>query len=315
MKLSHNIRIFKKQKSALGDDMPRVVKAVAYLCTTLFSLVCILPVFFALSISFTEEKSLAVSGYHLIPQKFSLNAYEYVFKDADLIFRSYGVTIAVTVLGTLLGLFVMSMFAYAVTREKFPWKFQFSFYVYFTMLFSGGMVASYIVVSNILHLKDNFLVLILPCCYSAMYLIIMRTYMRTSIPPSVVESARIDGASEFTCYAQIVLPMSVPVLTTIALFLAIAYWNNWFTSFLYVVNNNKIIPLQLLLKRIENDVEFLSSASNGMSTAEVEEMRESLPSESFKMALVMMIITPMLIAYPFFQKFIVKGITVGAVKG
>mgnify|MGYP004491310591 FL=1 len=122
MKLSHNIRIFKKQKSAFGDDMPRVVKAVAYLCTTLFSLVCILPVFFALSISFTEEKSLAVSGYHLIPQKFSLNAYEYVFKDADLIFRSYGVTIAVTVLGTLLGLFVMSMFAYAVTREKFPWK-------------------------------------------------------------------------------------------------------------------------------------------------------------------------------------------------
>lgn len=295
-------------------DVPVFVKILGYIITTLVSITTVVPLLLTVSVSFTDDKSLALNGYKLIPEKFSLEAYRYIINNGSQIWQSYGVTIFITVVGTVIGLVCMSLFAYAVTRNSFPWGTQFVFVVFFCMLFSGGMVPTYMVVSNVLHLRDTIWALILPGCISGMYIMILKTYMRTSIPPAVVESAKIDGAGEYRCFFTIVLPMAVPVLATIALFLAINFWNGWYHAFLYVVKNQKIVPIQLLLKRFENNIEYLAN-SNNLNFQETEQLRDALPVESAKMALVVMVALPILIAFPFFQRFFVKGITVGAVKG
>lgn len=313
-------KISKKKKNMPLDDqnnmndLPVWVKIFGYIVTTLVSITTLVPLLLTLSISFTDDKSLALHGYKLIPEKFSLEAYKYIITNGTQIWQAYGVTIIVTVSGMLIGLICMSLFAYAVTRGTFPWSTQFVFFVFFTMLFNGGMVPTYMIVANVLNLRDTIFALILPGCMSAMYIMILKTYMRTSIPPAVVESAKIDGAGEYHCFFVIVLPMAVPVLATIALFLAIHFWNGWMNGFLYIVKNQKIIPIQLLLKRFENDMDFLANSAN-TNFVEAQELQRSLPLESAKMALVILVIAPILIAYPFFQKFFVKGITVGAVKG
>lgn len=315
-------KLSKKKEAALQHqdtmssvgDIPMWVKLVGYVITTLISVTTLVPLLLTLSVSLTEDTSLALYGYKLIPKQFSLEAYRYIFENGSRIWQSYGVTVVVTVCGTFIGLICMSLFAYAVTRTSFPWGTQLLFYVFFCMLFNGGMVPTYMVVANLLHLRDTIWALILPGCMSSMYIMILKTYMRNSIPPAVVESAKIDGAGEYHCFFSIVLPMAVPVLATIALFLAIYFWNGWYNAFLYVVKNEKIVPIQLLLKRFENDMEFLANSSE-ISFQEAEQMRRSLPVESAKMALVVMVAAPILIAFPFFQRFFVKGITVGAVKG
>ena len=183
------------------------------------------------------------------------------------------------------------------------------------MLFNGGMVPTFIMYSNILHLRDSILALILPLCINGTYILILRTYMRTSIPDSVEEAAKIDGAGDFLCFYKIILPMCVPVIATIALFLAVAYWNDWYQAFLYIVENDKIVPIQLLLKRIENEIQYLSNAaSSGMSGVEIQNLNDSLPEESVKMALVVLVTIPIMVSYPFFQKYFVNGITIGSVK-
>ena len=209
----------------------------------------------------------------------------------------------------------MTLYSYVISRKYFPSRKLFTFIALFTMLFSGGMLPSYIVNSNILHLKDTIWALILPACMSGMYVLILRTFMANSIPDSVVESAKIDGAKEFTCYYKIVLPMAVPAIATIALFLAVNYWNNWYLGFLYVVTNTKIMPIQLLLKRMENEVQFLANNAGLLGVAEASAIKDSIPGETIRMCLVVIVVMPVLIVYPFFQRFFVQGITVGAVKG
>ncbi|MGN1059230.1 MAG: carbohydrate ABC transporter permease [Clostridia bacterium] len=295
-------------------DVPAFVKILGYFITTLVSITTLVPLLLTISVSFTADKSLALYGYKLIPKTFSLEAYRYIISNGSQIWHSYGVTIFITVFGTAIGLICMSLFTYAVTRNTFPWGTQFVFVVFFCMLFSGGMVPTYMVVANVLHLRDTIWALILPGCMSGMYIMILKTYMRTSIPPAVIESAKMDGAGEYRCFFTIVLPMAVPVLATIALFLAINFWNGWYHAFLYIVKNQKIVPIQLLLKRFENNMEYLANSSN-LNFQEAEQLHASLPVESAKMALVVMVATPILIAFPFFQRFFVKGITVGAVKG
>ncbi len=224
-----------KRKKSLTDDMPLLFKAFALFITTLLSLACIIPFWLTISISLTEDTALRMNGYGLIPSVFSTEAYEYILKNGTQIVRSYGVTIFITVFGTLLGIIIMTMLAYTLSRPNFPWKKQFTFIVFFTMLFSGGMVSTYIIFTSVYHLRDTIWALILPCCCTPMYILILRTYMSTSIPPAVLESARIDGAKEFTCYWKIVLPMAVPSIATISLFLAVNYWNNWNNAFLYIL--------------------------------------------------------------------------------
>lgn len=310
--------IFKTKQRKLNTsdfDVPRYIQAIAYVITTLLALACILPFLLTVSISFTDEAALREYGYSLIPKAFSLEGYRYLVKNSSQILRSYGVTIFVTVTGTVLGVFIMSLFGYVVSRRYFPWRRSFTFIALFTMLFNGGMLPSYIINSHLLHLKDNILALILPCCMSAMYVLILRTFMGTSIPDSVVESAKIDGAHEFTCYFKIVLPMAVPAIATIALFVAVNYWNNWFQGFLYIVTNTKIMPIQLLLKRMENEVQFLANNAAQIGSAEAAAIKAGVPGETIRMCLVVLVVLPIMVSYPFFQRYFVQGITVGAVKG
>lgn len=297
------------------DDMPVVIKVVAYITTTFFALACLIPFLLCLSASVTEEVTLATYGYQLIPKKISLAAYQYILDSGDQVWRAYGVTLIVTATGTLLGLLVMSLFAYAVTRPSFPWKNQFALFSYFTMLFQGGMVSAYIINTRLYHLGDTIWILILNGCVSAYYILLMRTYMSNSIPSEIFESAKMDGAGEIRCYWQFALPMSKPTLATIGLFSVVKYWNDWNTGHLYLIKRNDLAPIQLVLKRIENMAEFLNSAEGQMSQVDYDEMLEALPTESFKMALVVMVALPMIIFYPFLQRFLVKGVTVGAVKG
>jgi len=303
------------EKDIKREDLSAVTKFILTLITTLLSVSMLIPLLLTIAVSFTENETLMLEGYKLWPSKWSLSAYEYLFKTGGQIWQSYGVSICVTIIGTLFGLSIMTLFAYAITRKSFPWKRQFILFIYFTMLFNGGLVPTYIMYSNILHLRDSALALILPLCINGTYILILRTYMRTSIPDSIEEAAKIDGAGDFLSFYKIILPMCVPVIATIALFLAVAYWNDWYQAFLYIVENDKMVPIQLLLKRIENEIQYLSNAaSTGMSGVEIQNLNDSLPEESVKMALVVLVTIPIMVAYPFFQKYFVNGITIGSVK-
>ncbi len=296
-------------------DVPVWVKAVSYIITTSLALSTLIPLLLCISVSFTDNTALALNGYQLIPEKCSLDAYAYIAKTGEQIINSYAVSISTMIMGTLIGILAMTAFCYAITRKEFDLvSDKLVFFVYFTMLFNGGTVATYMVISNVLHLRDTFWVLVIPGCISSMYIMIIRTYMKTSIPDAVIESAKLDGAGDSICYFRIVLPMCVPVIATIMLFLSVHYWNSWYNAFLYIVKSD-FVPLQLLLKRIEKDISFLQNSASGISEIEAAELRKSLPTESFQMAMVVLVVGPILIAYPFFQKYFVKGVTVGSVKG
>lgn len=300
-------------KGSLGK-LPLWVNIVGYVIVVGFALSVLLPLLLLVMVSFTDDITLTMNGYSLFPEKFSLAAYEYLFETGGQVVRSYGITVLVTICGTFWALLAMTLFSYVVSRDDFPWRGQFTFYVFFCMLFAGGMLPTYMVVSNILGLRETFWALILPGSCSPMYVLMMRTYMRTSVPPSVVESAQIDGAGEWRCYLTIMLPLSVPMIATIALFVAIRFWNDWYNSFMYIIRNDNLVPIQLLLKRIENNLQYLANSTN-LSVADREALEKTLPTESVRMALVVLVCAPILLAFPFFQRYFVKGITVGAVKG
>lgn len=315
MQVATKVNTKKKKHKDLTMDIPVFVKTLAYIFTTGLSILCVVPLWLTLSISFTDEYSLALEGYHFWPKVFSLKSYEYIFENGAAIWQAYGVTILITVVGTIFTLFITFMFAYAISRKSFPWGYGLTFFAYFTTLFSGGMVSSYIVNTVVYNLRDNPLILVLSGAIGAMNILIVRTYMRTSVPDSVIESAKIDGAGEFLCLWKIVLPMSVPVLATIGLFRAVGLWNDWNTSYLYLPTNDAWAPIQLVLKKIERNIEFLATNAEYLSYEEKLKLQREMPSDGFRMGLTMMVALPLVIAYPFFQKYFVKGITVGAVKG
>lgn len=315
MQVSTTVNTKKKKNKDLTVDIPIVVKILAYIFTTGLSILCIIPIWLTASISFTDEYSLAADGYGFIPKVFSLSAYGYIFENGSAIWQAYGVTILITVVGTIITLAVTCMFAYAISRRSFPWGYGLSFFAYFTTLFSGGMVSSYIINTTVYGLRDNPLILVLYGAIGAMNVLIVRTYMKTSIPDSVIESAKIDGAGEFRCFYKIVLPMAVPVLATIGLFRAVSLWNDWNTPYLYLPTNDAWAPIQLVLKKIEKNIEYLVNNTQLLSADQIKELEDEIPSDGFRMALTMMVAMPIVIAYPFFQKYFVKGITVGAVKG
>lgn len=273
---------------------------------------CILPFLFVLIISLTSEQSLQANGYRFWPEEWSFEAYRYIFESGSNIIRAYGVTIFVTVTGTLLGLAIMTTYAYALSRKNFAFKGFFTKLIFIPMLFSGGMVASYLVVTRFLGLKNTLLALILPICVSSFNIIILRTFFKTTVPDAIIESAKIDGASEFLLFIKIVLPISLPAIATIALFLTLGFWNDWFNAMLYIDKNN-LIPLQYLLIKLETSIEFLVNNSAVLGTTAVQEASK-LPKETVKMAIVVISTLPIVCAYPFFQRYFVSGLTVGAVK-
>lgn len=284
----------------------RAFHAIGYCYILFFTLVCLFPVILVLSGSFTDESSIYRDGYQLIPKVFSTDAYSFLFRDSERIVNAYTVTIFVTFVGTVVGLFLTAMSAYVLLRKDFKYRNFFSFFFYFTTMFSGGLVPVYILMVRYLELKDTYLALILPLLISAFNIILMRNFMKT-VPEAIIESAKIDGAGDFTIFIRLILPLSIPALATIGLFLAITYWNDWMLAMLYVESQEKY-PLQFMLYEILRSAEYirdLSYVSQGMT----------VPSESFKMATAVVVTGPIILAYPFVQKFFVKGLTIGAVKG
>ena len=277
-----------------------------------FALSCILPFLFVVAISLTNETALATNGYSFWPTEFSFFGYTYLFGQMqDKIFQALFVTVIVTVVGTLINSTATSLYAYVIPRSNFPFRRFFTVFCLITMLFSPGMVANYIVMTNLLQLKDTIWALILPMAVSPFNIIVMRTFFKRSVSDSIIESARIDGASEIRIFIQIVLPLAVPGIATISLFADLGYWNDWFNALLYI-QKDSLVPLQYLLMKIQNNIQYLTQnagASNQLSGG-----MAAIPGESARMAIVVISTLPIAISYPFFQKYFVKGLTIGGVK-
>jgi putative aldouronate transport system permease protein len=256
---------------------------------------------------------LVENGYRLFPEKWSLAAYKYIVSSGEQLLQSYFITIFITIVGTLMGVLMMGMFSYAISRSTFRYKNFFTFMAVFTMLFNGGLVPYYMVCTQLLHLRDTIWALILPLCVNAFYIVVLRTFFKTMVPESVIESAKIDGANELRIFFQIAAPIAKPGIVTIALFLTLGYWNDWFQALLFI-ENNKLYPVQYMLKKLESSIEFIYMYSGYIDPVKRVEIIASLPTEAVRMAMVVLATGPIIFAYPFFQKYYVRGLTVGAVK-
>lgn len=274
---------------------------------------CIIPFIIIFSASLTHPLELSERGFGLWPNRVDTSAYRVIFEHPDTIIRSYGVTIITTVLTVFFGLFFMSMAAYTLSRKNCSFRRLLSFFFFFTMLFSGGLVPSYIWITQYLHLQDTIWVMIIPSLVNVFHIIMIRTFFQ-KLPESLYESAKIDGSSEFRIYFQIALPLSVPVLATVAFFNTMGKWNDWSTA-LYFINVQKLYPLQYLLYKIQKDIQTLLIAmdfnTSGMGGIDIKD----IPGENLLMAMAIVAIGPMLVIFPLFQKYFVSGLTVGSVKG
>jgi len=279
----------------------------------LFIIICVLilvPFLLVLSVSFSNEKDIAMFGYSIIPKNFDLSAYRYIFGNSKAIIDAYKVTIEVSIIYTVLSVILMAMLAYPLSKKNLKGKSVLSFYIYFTMLFSGGLVPTYILITQYLHLGDTIWVYIIPSLISPWYVFMMRTFFQ-GIPGEISESALIDGANEYIIFFKMILPLSKPVLATVALFSFLSKWNDWMTSMLYI-NKSSLTSLQYLLQRMMQNIKLLQDgnidSSMVMATADI-------PAETVRMAMAVVVAGPALLIFPFFQKYFVKGLTVGSVKG
>lgn len=273
---------------------------------------CLIPFLLLVSASLTDEMSIIQQGYSFIPGKFSLESYKFLFQEPKMIFNAYGVSVIVTVVGTFSSLAIMSLLAYPISRREMPFRSSISFFIFFTMLFNGGLVPTYLMYTNVFDIKNSLLALIIPgLLVNAFYVILMRTFFTVSIPAAVVESAYIDGAGEFRIFCQIVLPLSLPVLATVGLFQLINYWNDWFNGLIYITDSS-YYSIQVLLNTILMNVQYLMD--NATYSSQMEDAGV-IPTQGVRIAIAVVGVIPILIAYPFFQRYFVKGLTIGAVKG
>ncbi len=287
-------------------------QVIAHIALALLSFLALFPFLLLFMASITEENTLAIGGYTIFPKQLSMEAYAYLFKQGDQIFRAYGITVLVTILGTLAGVLIMSLLAYPLSRRDLPGRKGFTFMVFFTMLFNGGLVPTYLLYTNYLHIKNSIWALLIPSLLvSAWYVLLMRTYFLGNVPSPVIESAQIDGAGEVRIYAQIVMPMAKPIVATVGLFVGIAYWNDWYNGMIYITKP-EYYSIQNLLTRMMSDIQFLASNSALASTAAGA---QKIPSVSVRMAIAVIGVLPIMVIYPFVQNNFGKGITVGAVKG
>ncbi|MFO3666703.1 carbohydrate ABC transporter permease [Anaerococcus kampingiae] len=278
----------------------------------LLTISAILPFLFVFVISITDEATLATNGYSLFPKQISFDAYKLIFRSGSTIIQAYKVSIFITVVGVILALCLTTLYAYALSRDDFEFKGFFTKVSTIPMLFSGGLVASYLVMTQFLGLRNSVWALILPLLLGTFNIIIMRTFFQTSIPNALIEAATIDGANEFQIFFKIVLPLSLPVLATIGLFLTLGYWNDWYNAMLYIDDLNKI-PVQYLLIRVQNSTAFLASRGSQIGGVANQAMK-TLPQETLRMAIVVITTAPIAITYPFFQRYFISGLTLGAVK-
>lgn len=277
----------------------------------MMALCCILPILLVVIVSFSSQQSIFLRGYTFFPAEFSTEAYQYFFKLGDQIIRSYGVTLFVSAFGTFFSLAVMAPFAYVLSRPDYAYRKFFTMALLIIMMFNGGIVPSYIINTRYLHLGNSIGALIFPMALNPFYIIILRTFFKT-IPFEIIEAARIDGTPEPSIFTKIILPLSKPALATIGMFTVIDYWNEWFLGMLYITDIKKY-PVQTLLQSMQNSLRALSEAS--LNALEYQDLLKSAPADNGRMALTVLVITPILLAYPFFQRYFVKGLTVGSVKG
>ena len=278
-----------------------------------FTVFCFAPVLLTFISAFTDEMTINQNGFSFWPEKWSMTGMNSVLKYGDKLFSSYAVTIFVTVAGTFLGLLVMSMYAYAISRKGFKLTKFLSIFLLIPMLFNGGQLSGYMIFTRYYGLKNNLLALILPLCVSTMNVIILRTYIVNSIPGELMEAAKIDGAGDYRTFFQITLPLLKPSLAAVGFMMATAYWNDWQNALLYI-SDDKLKPLQLLLVNIQKNISFLLNNTNVPASVRAA-MGGAIPQYSATMATVLVVIGPIMVVYPFFQKYFIKGLTVGSVKG
>ncbi|MCM3112853.1 carbohydrate ABC transporter permease [Lederbergia lenta] len=290
----------------------RITQMVSHIFLAFLAIISIIPFIILISSSFTTEEFILREGYNFIPAEFSLSAYEYLMNNSGNILRAYGITILVTIVGTTASLAITAMLAYSLSRKDLPYRNALAFFVFFTILFNGGLVPTYLVYTQVFDVKNTIWALIVPgLLVNGFNVLLMRSFFITSIPEPVIESARIDGAGEFRTFFSIVLPLSLPILATIGLLQTIVYWNDWFNGLIYITDS-KMFSIQNMLNRMLSDIQFLSEGSLGTNASEAA---SQIPSTSVRMAIAVVGILPIIVAYPFFQKYLVKGIALGAVKG
>lgn len=289
-----------------------LLNVIAYTFSSIIALMCLVPFVMILSASFSSEAAISANGFSILPQDFSLEAYRNVFKEPMVIVRAYATTILLTISGTAIGLLIQTMTAYVLSRKDFEWRNGFSFFFYFTTLFSGGLVPTYVLYTQTLNLKDNYLALLLPLVFSVYNLLIMKSYI-SGIPDTLIDAAKMDGCGEFKTLFRIIMPLIKPALATVGLFIALAYWNDWYNAMLYIKNED-MYPLQYFLYQKVNNIEAYKKmiASNASASA-VSAM--TLPTQTLKMALTVVVTGPIILAFSLVQKYFVQGITIGAVKG
>ena len=281
---------------------------------TIIAIVTVLPVVLVVMISLSTSESLTYNGFSFFPSELTLTAYENLFKSGSQIVDSYIVTIAMTLCSAALGLFIMAMFAYVLSNPRFAARKFYTFLLFVTMVFSGGLVPGYIINVSYLHLYDTFWILVLSSMVNQFYIIVLRTFISTTIPLEMMDAAQIDGADELRIFTSIVLPLAKAGLATVALFLIVNKWNDWFVGMLYI-ENAKLVPLQTMLTRIQQKIDFVKNNSSIAGTPEGVALLRSMPTEQTRMAIVVVSTVPILFAYPFFQRFFIQGLTVGSVKG
>lgn len=304
--MTKTMKNIKNERPRSNDEI--LLQMICYVLVGVFAVACLFPFLLLVSSSFMQESEIITDGYKLLPNAWSTSAYEFLFSNPTKLLNAYRVTITIALVGTVGGLFLMSMAGYVLCRKDFRYRNVVSFFIYFTTLFSGGLIPTYILMVKGLGLKDNLWALILPALMSPWSIFLMRNFMK-AIPDSLYESAAIDGAGDFRVYWQIFLPLSKASFATIGLFLVLGYWNEWYNAMLYIESVSKV-PLQYFLQKIVNQANILLLMQAGVTIK-----ADDLPSESIKMATAVAATGPIILAYPFVQKYFVSGMTIGAVKG
>lgn len=296
-------RIIKKDKL--------IFSIIGYVLVALFGLMCVVPFYVVIIASFTSESALMRFGYNLYVSEFSLEAYKMAFRSPEQILWAYRNTVCVTLVGTTLAILMAMMTGYVLQRRDFPWRNKFSFFFFFTTLFNGGLVPTYLMNTRWFHFKNNYIALILPLLFSVWNMIIAKSYMK-SIPYEITESAKVDGANDIRIFFQLIFPLCKPLIATLGLFSALAFWNDWYSCMLYITEKEKY-SLQYFLQQMVNSIQALKMiASQG---GDISLTGVTLPQETMKMAMTVIVTGPIIFLYPFVQKYFVKGLTIGAVKG
>lgn len=307
----------KQDQDSESNRFMQVSKPVNVVLSLFFialALCCFVPFLFVVIISFTDQAVIFKNGYQFWPEKWTIDAYKALFENGMSLLTAVCVSIFVTVVGTMIGVILNALMGYVLSRRNFVLRKAYTMLVFIPMLFNGGLTASYLVNTQMLHLRNSIWALILPLAVNSFYIIVFRTYFTSTVPEELIESAKMDGASQLRTFFRIVIPISLPAMATIGLFLSFGYWNDWQNALLYVTGNQKLWPMQYMLMRIEKDIMFLAN-NPYLSDVTMAAMRQNLPEDGIRMALVVLTVIPIALVYPFFQRYFISGLTVGAVKG